>query len=277
MGRMKNGRKALADIDNLNNGRIQQHSNQNWRDKFEGSKKPSLDQSNVSRGYGRFSLARGIMVADVSSTMSMRGNPKSSAQISGRLKLPTRRKTVGEARVSMENQIEIPDIDSKVRKIHAGKLPLPQTRLVVGAQKVNNKASTTRKPAVSTSKLRRAVMARKTSITSKFETNGNSKNKELEELGTHSNHENSMVSEELASHSNGSNYMNDTASKASISGFKSNRRKSYTLSLVIRRGCDSLMKNDLLANIDDITNPLEVVDYVDDIYQYYWTMEVCYY
>ncbi|KAI0529739.1 hypothetical protein KFK09_002297 [Dendrobium nobile] len=278
-GRMKNGRKALADIGNINSGRIQQCSNQlsykpkilSWRDKFEGSKKPSLDKSNVSRGYGRFSLARGIMVADVSSTMSMRGNPKSSAQISGRLKLPTRRKTVGEARVSKDNQIEGPDIDSKVRKIHAGKLP--QTRLVVGAQKVNKKASTTRKPAVSTAKLRRAVMARKTSITNKFETNGNSKNKELEELGTYNIHENSMVSQELASYSNGSNCMNDTASKTSISGFKSNRRKSYTLSLVVRRGCDSLMKNDLLANIDDITNPLEVVDYVDGIYQYYWTME----
>ncbi|KAL0928101.1 hypothetical protein M5K25_002341 [Dendrobium thyrsiflorum] len=275
---MKNGRKALADIGNLNNGRVQQYSNQLsykpkiLRDKFEGSKKPSLDQSNVSRVYGRFSLARGIVVADVSSTMYMRGNLKSSAQISGRLKLPTRRKTVGEARVSKENQIEIPDIDSKVRKIHAGKLP--QTRLVVGAQKVNIKAATTRKPAVSTSKLRRAVMARKPSITNKFETNGNSKNKELEELGTYNNHENSMVSQELASHSNGSNYMNDTVCKASISGFKSNIRKSYTLSLVIRRGCDSLKKNDLLANIDDITNPLEVVDYVDDIYQYYWTMEV---
>lgn len=27
-------------------------------------------------------------------------------------------------------------------------------------------------------------------------------------------------------------------------------------------------------DIDDNTNPLEVVEYVDDIYQYYWNMEV---
>lgn len=29
-----------------------------------------------------------------------------------------------------------------------------------------------------------------------------------------------------------------------------------------------------LPNIDDPTNHLEVVEYVDDIYQYYWIMEV---
>lgn len=42
---------------------------------------------------------------------------------------------------------------------------------------------------------------------------------------------------------------------------------------VLGEGTDC-MKKDELPNIDDISNPLEVVEYVDDIYQYYWAMEV---
>lgn len=37
---------------------------------------------------------------------------------------------------------------------------------------------------------------------------------------------------------------------------------------------DDLVKKDELSYIDDSTNPLDVAEYVDDIYQYYWTMEV---
>jgi len=34
------------------------------------------------------------------------------------------------------------------------------------------------------------------------------------------------------------------------------------------------IEQEKLPNIDDHGNPLEVAEYVDDIYQYYWTMEV---
>ncbi|XP_020589705.1 putative cyclin-B3-1 isoform X2 [Phalaenopsis equestris] len=202
-GMMKNGRKALADIGNLNNGRSKQYTNQlkneqkilNLKDKSEGAKKATMERSNVSGWHGRFSLARGIMVADVSLMRS-------------------------------------------------------------------------------TYNLRKVDMTRQISNKNKFKTARNSGNKEAEELGTSDINKNSMVSQELVSHSNGSNHSNDITNKASISGFNSNRRKSYTLSLVIRKGCVGLVKNDLLTNIDDTTNPLEVAEYVDAIYQYYWAMEI---
>lgn len=39
-------------------------------------------------------------------------------------------------------------------------------------------------------------------------------------------------------------------------------------------GDDTEVIEQKLPNIDDHGNPLEVAEYVDDIYQYYWTMEV---
>lgn len=57
---------------------------------------------------------------------------------------------------------------------------------------------------------------------------------------------------------------------------RSNRRKSYTSSLISRSklvGDEAEVTEQKLPNIDDHGNPLEVAEYVDDIYQYYWTME----
>lgn len=39
-------------------------------------------------------------------------------------------------------------------------------------------------------------------------------------------------------------------------------------------GDDTEVIEQKLPNIDDHGNPLEVAEYVDNIYQYYWTMEV---
>ncbi|KAL2897291.1 putative cyclin-B3-1 [Bienertia sinuspersici] len=58
---------------------------------------------------------------------------------------------------------------------------------------------------------------------------------------------------------------------------KSGRRKSYTSSLISRPKLLELRneasKYEQLPNIDDEGNPLEVVEYIDDIYEYYWMME----
>ncbi|KAK1279838.1 putative cyclin-B3-1 [Acorus gramineus] len=54
---------------------------------------------------------------------------------------------------------------------------------------------------------------------------------------------------------------------AIISRPKRMRRRSYTSSLVER-------SKDKLPAIDDDTNPLEAVEYIEDIYEYYWIMEV---
>ncbi|XP_021757382.1 putative cyclin-B3-1 isoform X2 [Chenopodium quinoa] len=55
------------------------------------------------------------------------------------------------------------------------------------------------------------------------------------------------------------------------------RRKSYTYSLISRskllKSSSEVREHELLPNIDDEGNPLEVAEYVDDIYEYYWIME----
>ncbi|KAL5568367.1 hypothetical protein UlMin_024942 [Ulmus minor] len=57
----------------------------------------------------------------------------------------------------------------------------------------------------------------------------------------------------------------------------SNRRKSYTLLLVERSKLleenDEGLQQEKLPSIDDERNQLEVSDYVDEIYQYYWVTE----
>ncbi|XP_077244422.1 cyclin b3;1 isoform X2 [Tasmannia lanceolata] len=64
---------------------------------------------------------------------------------------------------------------------------------------------------------------------------------------------------------------------AIISRPKSSRRRSYTSSLMARSKvigeCTDISKKGELPNIDDASNPLEVAEYVDDIYQYYWVLE----
>ncbi|KAK9698233.1 hypothetical protein RND81_08G090200 [Saponaria officinalis] len=54
---------------------------------------------------------------------------------------------------------------------------------------------------------------------------------------------------------------------------KSTRRKSYSSLLISRPQYIRAAKEEKLPNIDDKGNPLEVAEYVDDIYQYYWIEE----
>ncbi|KAL9227062.1 hypothetical protein vseg_002799 [Gypsophila vaccaria] len=54
---------------------------------------------------------------------------------------------------------------------------------------------------------------------------------------------------------------------------KSTRRKSYSSVLISRPEYIRAAKEEKLPNIDDQGNPLEVAEYVDDIYQYYWIVE----
>ncbi|XP_059441345.1 putative cyclin-B3-1 [Corylus avellana] len=62
-----------------------------------------------------------------------------------------------------------------------------------------------------------------------------------------------------------------------ISRRKSDRRKSYTSSLMARskllEKCGEVMQLEKLPSIDDFRNQLEVAEYVDEIYQYYWVTE----
>ncbi|PKA45612.1 Putative cyclin-B3-1 [Apostasia shenzhenica] len=96
--------------------------------------------------------------------------------------------------------------------------------------------------------------------------------KDLKKPGRSNRHDNTFISQELCCdcHSNNSS---DEVVKKTISSKKNTRRKSYTSSLLIRN-CDDFVKNDMLPYTDDFRNPLEVVEYVEEIYRYYWTMEV---
>ncbi|KAL3503765.1 hypothetical protein ACH5RR_038214 [Cinchona calisaya] len=66
--------------------------------------------------------------------------------------------------------------------------------------------------------------------------------------------------------SSSSKYQSDTSTADNVARRKSDRRKSFTSLLMSRSKED-------LPNIYDNHNHLEVVEYVDDIYQYYWFME----
>ncbi|KAK4491860.1 hypothetical protein RD792_002639, partial [Penstemon davidsonii] len=55
---------------------------------------------------------------------------------------------------------------------------------------------------------------------------------------------------------------------------KSDRKNSYTCSLISRsKECSQVTPQEIFPNIYDDRNHLEVSDYVDDIYLYYWVME----
>ncbi|KAJ4976473.1 hypothetical protein NE237_001579 [Protea cynaroides] len=67
--------------------------------------------------------------------------------------------------------------------------------------------------------------------------------------------------------------MTDNSSKT-----RGSRRRSFTSLLVAARSkvlaeLSGGLKKEELPNIDDTTNHLEVAEYVDEIYQYYWVME----
>ncbi|EPS63185.1 hypothetical protein M569_11606 [Genlisea aurea] len=71
----------------------------------------------------------------------------------------------------------------------------------------------------------------------------------------------------------------DDASDASLSQKKSNRRNSFTSSLIMSRSKLSNQTKSAaplkpLPHIYDQSNHLDVFEYVDDIYRYYWVMEV---
>ncbi|KAK4439543.1 putative cyclin-B3-1 [Sesamum alatum] len=72
--------------------------------------------------------------------------------------------------------------------------------------------------------------------------------------------------------SNSSNTISDVIGRR-----KSDRRNSYTCSLVSRskllKECGKVASQENLPDIYDDRNHLEVSDYVDDIYQYYWVLE----
>ncbi|XP_057453295.1 putative cyclin-B3-1 isoform X2 [Lotus japonicus] len=68
-----------------------------------------------------------------------------------------------------------------------------------------------------------------------------------------------------------------TSSSEFLPRKKSTRRKSYTTSLIERskflKESGEVKEQDNLPNIDNECNQLEVSEYIDDIYQYYWVTE----
>ncbi|XP_059441347.1 putative cyclin-B3-1 isoform X2 [Corylus avellana] len=58
-----------------------------------------------------------------------------------------------------------------------------------------------------------------------------------------------------------------------ISGRNLDGRRSYTSSLMSLEKCGEVVKLETLPCIDDNRNQLEVTEYVDEIYQYYWDKE----
>ncbi|KAI4323257.1 hypothetical protein L6164_022878 [Bauhinia variegata] len=69
----------------------------------------------------------------------------------------------------------------------------------------------------------------------------------------------------------------DRTSSEFIAKKKSSRRKSYTTSLIERskflKEIGEVLEQDNLPSIDNECNQLEVSEYIDEIYQYYWVTE----
>ncbi|KAG0479356.1 hypothetical protein HPP92_010214 [Vanilla planifolia] len=279
-GKLHSGRKALADISNAKKERSQQFPS--WPsnkpkliriDKSERTTRMKSEEAIMLRGKinnGKsadgcmLTLAKGITVADVSSIRSNRllqGMQNSFAQISQRhIDCQSRRRKI-ETNVIEKNQINLLYIGSKSRKNHIEKVS--QIRFLVEKQKNTKTTTTSTKPAPNSSKLQRTLMTSKASNTEMFEITKHVGNKKKDVPRALCNPIKAVGSQTQCLSSIGNECSNNSVNKT-MSTYKSNRRKSYTLSLVV----------DSLPNIDDSTNPLEVVEYVDDIYHYYWTMEV---
>ncbi|XP_039130071.1 putative cyclin-B3-1 isoform X1 [Dioscorea cayenensis subsp. rotundata] len=205
---------------------------------------------------------------------SLATNSKSNISV----KIGMRRNTLSEA--TIHGNLKGNRLSYGPKFIKSQGLKIPQSSKLSLARSTNGNASS-RKSFRPTSKIKIGPVIKEKFAIGNCDASSLPSNKDLElPSKTEGDHDESVTLQECVTgeaKTDGSHPADDNV-KTVISRPKCKRRRSYTSSLVARsevlgEGTDC-MKKDELPNIDDSSNPLEVVEYVDDIYQYYWAMEV---
>ncbi|XP_019702888.1 putative cyclin-B3-1 [Elaeis guineensis] len=290
--KVRTRRKALADVSNVNNERSYQLRNhlssnpQLTKKKSDGSS-ASQGKTNIRKcSYGpRMSLTKSVIVANASSRKPSRETVNTETR--GKLNISgepwctvgsTRKKVLSEINICRNHQRNHSNDGSKV--MNEG-VKLRQPRVSLATQKVKDRNTLSRKPLGTKSKAKATSMV-KHAITIEKSTSSNPSEKKEGQLPNRSSLDDNASAipqgrgQEKVQYDSGC-YSQENVT-ATISRHKHTRRKSYTSSLVTRSEImgesASLVNKHELLNIDNSSNPLDVVEYVDDIYQYYWSLEV---
>ncbi|KAJ0966222.1 hypothetical protein J5N97_027360 [Dioscorea zingiberensis] len=292
-GKIRTGRKALADLSNVNQNHNKSHQLGNPFGSNKKTIKCKTERSNILESktnirkdsHGpRISLTKNVTTASASLKKPMMGNIRRSEAAIGKsnisVNIGMRRQRLSEG--SSFGKLQGNRLSYGSKPIKSQGLKLPQSsKLSLATQRVMNSNASSRKSFRPPSKLKSSPVINQKFVIKNSASSSLSSNKELELTSkTEGDHNASVTLQDCVSGEgqlDGSLPTNDKGTTV-ISRLKCKRRRSYTSSLVARSEvlaeCTGSVEKYELPNIDDSNNPLEVVDYVDDIYQYYWAMEV---
>ncbi|RWR85678.1 putative cyclin-B3-1 isoform X2 [Cinnamomum micranthum f. kanehirae] len=265
-------------------------------EKINGQSRRSLVENNgksissrrISKGLSgeaKTVMTKGYQHKSSSVMANFKYSEKIKAKSSISVDTRTRRKPLAEISHSRTHPLEGSNDGLKMIKTQSVKF-LSKPRLSLTIQKVKDANTSSREPVVTSrritntsSKVRMTSKSKHTLCTEKkFMSTVKPSMKKEGKVATGYTCENAVLvapyGRSLEKNPSDGNECSSDSVTAVISKPKSRRRKSYT-SLLMERSkvlgeCADCVE---LPNIDDPTNHLEVVEYVDDIYQYYWIME----
>ncbi|KAH9646242.1 putative cyclin-B3-1 [Citrus sinensis] len=277
----KVGRKALVDVSNIK-GNVPRSVVHDGSKSLKGERSAILQQVSVGSG---------VRTVNVSSRKSFTGRVRKNIS-----------QDVGAIHTSKKDNADVKGSKSSLNDKHtktkdmgresvvtANRMsrnpPVPTRKSLPVFKRVNQSITSTSKPIVKTAIL--ASNARGTSKSKCLSSLKKSKSiaatstKKKKDVVRSSPLENiaSVVSHEAiqGKPSIDGNTNSSTNSSDIISKKKSDRRRSYTSLLMAKSKLideNGEVKMENLPGIDDDCNQLEVAEYVDEIYHYYWVMEV---
>ncbi|KAH9646243.1 putative cyclin-B3-1 [Citrus sinensis] len=274
----KVGRKALVDVSNIK-GNVPRSVVHDGSKSLKGERSAILQQVSVGSG---------VRTVNVSSRKSFTGRVrKNISQDVGAIH--TSKKDVKGSKSSLNDKHTKTKDMGRESVVTANRMsrnpPVPTRKSLPVFKRVNQSITSTSKPIVKTAIL--ASNARGTSKSKCLSSLKKSKSiaatstKKKKDVVRSSPLENiaSVVSHEAiqGKPSIDGNTNSSTNSSDIISKKKSDRRRSYTSLLMAKSKLideNGEVKMENLPGIDDDCNQLEVAEYVDEIYHYYWVMEV---
>ncbi|KAL9409950.1 hypothetical protein AB3S75_048217 [Citrus x aurantiifolia] len=273
----KVGRKALVDVSNIkgNVPRSVMH---------DGSKSLKGERSAILQ---RVSVGSGVRTVNVSSRKSFTGRVrKNISQDVGAIH--TSKKDVKGSKSSLNDKHTKTKDMGRESVVTANRMsrnpPVPTRKSLPVFKRVNQSITSTSKPIVKTaipasnargtskskclSSLKKSKSIAATSTKKKKDVVRSSP---LENIASVVSHEAIQGKPSIDGNTNPSTNSSDIISKK-----KSDRRRSYTSLLMAKSKLideNGEVKMENLPGIDDDCNQLEVAEYVDEIYHYYWVME----
>ncbi|KAH9677026.1 putative cyclin-B3-1 [Citrus sinensis] len=274
----KVGRKALVDVSNIK-GNVPRSVVHDGSKSLKGERSAILQQVSVGSG---------VRTVNVSSRKSFTGRVrKNISQDVGAIH--TSKKDVKGSKSSLNDKHTKTKDMGRETVVTANRMsrnpPVPTRKSLPVFKRVNQSITSTSKPIVKTAIL--ASNARGTSKSkclsslkkSKSIAATSTKKKKdvvrsspLENIASVVSHEAIQGKPSIDGNTNPSTNSSDIISKK-----KSDRRRSYTSLLMAKSKLideNGEVKMENLPGIDDDCNQLEVAEYVDEIYHYYWVMEV---